>query len=152
MNYAYAHSITPARLLGEDKYLDVNRSTTEETIAVIYRKSLEALEHYRRPVSRGRDISGEEKFCRLSLEWRSSVKYSSSMNKMVLHPAYQKIIGMGSDVLPFIFRELEESPNHWFWALRSITGVDPVPEQDRGKLGGMARAWLEWARGQGIRW
>jgi hypothetical protein len=42
------------------------------------------------------------------------------------HPAYQRIIEMGQPVMPLIFRELEREPDHWFWALQSITGENPV--------------------------
>jgi hypothetical protein len=62
-----------------------------------------------------------------------------------MHPAYQQIIGMGVDALPLILRELEREPDHWFWALEAITGENPVPPTDRGRLNEMARAWLRWA-------
>lgn len=61
-----------------------------------------------------------------------------------MHPAYQKIIGMGELALPLIMRELRTRPNHWFWALKAITGEDPVPPQYRGQVRKMAAAWLDW--------
>jgi hypothetical protein len=59
---------------------------------------------------------------------------------------------MGPSVIPFILRELETNRDHWFPALKALTGVDPVPSSERGKLRAMANAWLEWARGQGYNW
>lgn len=61
-----------------------------------------------------------------------------------MHPAYQRIIGMGDAAVPLILQELERSPDHWFWALNAITGADPVPESRRGVMSEMVKAWLEW--------
>ena len=94
----------------------------------------------------------EEKFRRLTTEWKSSRGPHSSTLKLVMHPAYQKIIGMGADVIPMIFRELESQPDSWFWALRSIAETDPVAERDRGDGEAMARAWLAWGRKNGYSW
>lgn len=54
--------------------------------------------------------------------------------------------------MPLLLRELEREPDHWFWALKAITGADPVPEACRGKVRDMARSWVEWGRRQGYRW
>lgn len=70
----------------------------------------------------------------------------------MMHPAYQTIIGMGPDAVPFLLRELEMNPDAWFWALRSITEADPVPLNVRGDVLAMARAWLAWGRNQGYQW
>jgi hypothetical protein len=68
---------------------------------------------------------------------------------MVMHPKYQSIIGMGPDVLPIIFRELQEKPGHWFWALQAITEEDPTRPEDAGDLQKMRAAWLGWAKERG---
>jgi hypothetical protein len=70
---------------------------------------------------------------------------------MALHPAYQQIVGMGRSALPFLFRELKQRPDHWFWALRAITGENPVSSEHRGNIINMARDWLEWAGQKGFR-
>jgi hypothetical protein len=64
---------------------------------------------------------------------------------MALHPAYQQIIGMGPVALPFLLRALRRRPEHWFWALKAITGADPVQPEHRGQVRMMAADWLEWA-------
>ena len=56
-----------------------------------------------------------------------------------MSPSYQRIIGLGSAVVPLLLRELERQPDHWFWALKAITGADPVPAASRGKLHEMNR-------------
>ena len=92
------------------------------------------------------------KFRDLSTEWKSTRNSLNSGTEMFMHPAYQKIIGMGQDVVPLIFSELEKNIDHWFWALKAITEADPVPPAHRGRLGLMAKDWLSWARTQGYEW
>ena len=97
-------------------------------------------------------VRSEEKFVRLRDEWKSQRGPSSSTTKLVMHPAYQTIIGMGRDAIPFLLRELETNVDNWFWALRSITEANPVPEEAQGDGQAMAKAWLAWGRDQGYQW
>lgn len=87
-------------------------------------------------------------FKRLSASWRREVAHCSCVSEMAMHPAYQRIIGLGPAVVPLLLRELERRPDHWFWALKAITGADPVPPEDRGRVGKMTAAWLKWAKEQ----
>jgi hypothetical protein len=89
-------------------------------------------------------------FDQLASEWKEGTEFSSSLSEIVLHPAYQRIIGLGSVALPLILRELKRQPDHWFWALRAITGQDPVPVSAYGDLKAMAHAWTEWAVRNGV--
>jgi hypothetical protein len=68
---------------------------------------------------------------------------------MVLHPAYQKIIGMGDRALGFIFEDMVKEPEHWFWALEYITRHDPVPNDVKGDIEAETKFWLAWATTQG---
>jgi hypothetical protein len=111
----------------------------------------EIFAHYWFPWSRIRKNLYVE-FHSLARTWRNDVTLTSSITEMVMHPAYQRIIGMGFIVLPLIFRDLENEPDHWFWALKAITGEDPVKPEDRGNLPKMAAAWLKWAKDQGLEW
>jgi hypothetical protein len=88
----------------------------------------------------------ETTFKELAERWKAETQFLSSTSKAVMHPAYQRIIGMGQTVVPLLLRQLEESPDHWFWALRSITGEDPVPPESAGHLRRMSEAWLRWGR------
>ena len=47
------------------------------------------------------------------------------MADMVMHPSYQRIIGMGEDAIPLILNELDRQPDHWFWALHSLLALTP---------------------------
>lgn len=109
----------------------------------------EAEEHYMFPVTR-RPLSAAERFQALTEWWREGVRFTSSLTEMVLHPAYQRIIGMGPAAVPLLLHELEERPDHWFWALSAITGADPVLPEQRGQVRMMADAWLRWAKEQGL--
>jgi hypothetical protein len=54
---------------------------------------------------------------------------------------------MGQDVIPFLLKNLKEPkslPSRWFWALKAISGEDPVPKDSRGKSKEMIDAWLYW--------
>ncbi|MEG3843211.1 hypothetical protein [Microcoleus sp. herbarium14] len=94
----------------------------------------------------------EVTFLELAEQWRRETGMMSLVTKMSMHPAYQRIIGMGQAVVPLILRELEQEPDHWFWALQAITGANPVKSEQRGRLKQMAQAWIEWGRENGYRW
>lgn len=86
-----------------------------------------------------------DKFEHLAREWKETRNRYSSGTEMFIHPAYQKIIGMGEKVLPLIFEELSRELDHWFWALKAITQADPVPAEAVGNLVAMRNHWLAWA-------
>jgi hypothetical protein len=92
----------------------------------------------------------ERRFTALADRWRRETAPLSSVSQIAMHPAYQEIIGMGSDVVPLILRDMQRNYAHWFWALRSITGQDPVPESKRGQVPAMTDAWLDWGRENGL--
>lgn len=114
----------------------------------IIRTNPEISDEFFRPASR--QVEGvHEKFERLADRWRRETVFQSSVHQMATHPSYQEIIGIGRDAIPLLLQELESNPDHWFWALRSITGIDPVPPKDRGHVRAMTDAWLEWGRLEG---
>ncbi|WP_375511754.1 hypothetical protein [uncultured Nostoc sp.] len=98
-----------------------------------------------------RQAERKDTFIKLANQWRSETKHMSLMSDMILHTAYQQIIGMGTDAVPLILKELSREPEHWFWALRSITGANPIKPEDRGRLKKMAEAWLDWGRQHGYK-
>jgi hypothetical protein len=94
----------------------------------------------------------ETKFRALAARWKAERGPTSSLTELAMHPAYQQIIGMGPAAIPLLLRELEREPDHWFWALKAISGDDPVAPTSRGKVPEMTRAWLDWGRAQGHQW
>lgn len=94
----------------------------------------------------------ERRFNRLAQEWKADTALLSDLAKKSMHPAYQSIIGMGQEALPMLLKELDRHPSHWFWALRAITGANPVKAENRGRIKRMAQDWLEWGRDHGYQW
>lgn len=91
-------------------------------------------------------VEDEQRFRRLADEWREKARALSSDSDIVSIFAYHQIIGMGQRALPLIFNELHNHGGRWFWALRAITGENPVRPEDRGNVRRMTETWLEWAR------
>ena len=91
----------------------------------------------------------EERFRRLAAAWHRETGMLSSFSKKIQHPAYREIIAMGEAVVPLILRELRDSPDHWFVALKAITKQTPVPAQDRTDPKKVREAWLNWGRERG---
>ena len=83
-------------------------------------------------------------FRRLADEWRRETAALSSLHRKVMHPAYQRIIGMGPRAIPLILRELQMTRGHWLWALNAITSVDPT--SPGASFSEAVNAWLEWGR------
>jgi len=54
--------------------------------------------------------------------WNDETGHLSSVTKAITYPSYQRIIGMGRDVLPQLLAELKATPDHWLVALHAITG------------------------------
>lgn len=91
----------------------------------------------------------EAEFNRLVSEWKLGKSATSSSTAIAMHPAYQRIIGMGKSALPLIFRELGRELDHWFWALKAISGEDPVPIEHVGNMKRMTADWIQWATEKG---
>jgi len=107
----------------------------------------DCLSQYLIPVSRQAENLAI-RFNRLKSKWEEDTAFSSSITEIAMHPAYQQIIGLGKDALPFIMNELAKEPNLWFWALKSITGIDPVPKEKMGDIDAMAYEWIKWWDGR----
>ncbi len=86
----------------------------------------------------------EELFQRLADQWRKETAHLSLVVKKVMHPAYQRIIGLGPAAIPLLLRELQQQPGHWTWALRAITGEDPTQPNDT--VTQAAQAWVKWGQ------
>lgn len=91
----------------------------------------------------------QERFDSLVQKWHEETDHLSAPLDIVTNLHYQQIIGMGPSALPLIIKELEARGGYWFWALRAITGIDPVPPEARGKASAMTRAWLSWWKKNG---
>ena len=91
------------------------------------------------------------RFERLAADWQRAVAHQSSSRIRYEHPAYQEIIALGRPVVPLLLRDLETNHRHWFAALQAITGANPVPPEDAGRIDRMTAAWLRWGEENGLR-
>lgn len=103
------------------------------------------IKHYFLPIST-QHANPETRFLTLKTQWEADTAILSSVTEIALHPAYQQIIGMGHTAIRLILLEMRKKPGHWFWALKSITGEDPVLPEQRGRMKEMTQAWLRWGR------
>lgn len=86
-------------------------------------------------------------------QWREERGATSSLTEIATCPSYLKIIGMGEKALPLVLNQLKSeggNPDHWYIALESITGEDPVPEEAYGDTVKIAEAWLQWAEEKNV--
>jgi hypothetical protein len=88
------------------------------------------------------DITSE--FKDLAKQWKEDTLYSSSLEEISFHPAYQTIMAMGEKVLPLIFRELNKQFGHWFYALAHIAREDAA--NGAQNLEDARQRWLDWGR------
>ena len=100
-------------------------------------------------VTAGEESISEE-FERLKENWEEETAHVASPREKAIHPSYQRIIGMGIAAVPFILSELKRKPDHWFWALKAITGADPVPAENMGDMEQMAEDWTDWFEERGL--
>lgn len=89
-------------------------------------------------------------FSELADAWEMETFMTSSLEKQVLNEAYQRVIGLGPDAVRFVIRRLMERGGNWFWALRAMTGEDPISPSDHGNYEAMRTAWLRWATERGL--
>lgn len=79
-------------------------------------------------------------------EWKAARGHSSSINAWAKLPSYRAIIDLGAAAVPLLLQELEREPDHWFWALKEISGENPVTPESRGNVAAMAKCWVDWGK------
>ena len=96
------------------------------------------------------DVDIKDLFEELKTDWKTRTTYMSNSAQIAAVRSYQRIIGMGPAALPLILKELERETDHWFWALEAISGENPVPPDQAGRVEDMAKTWIEWGRRKGL--
>lgn len=89
----------------------------------------------------------EKEFNRLADQWRDETGMFSLIQQKAMHPAYQRIIGIGKPALPLILKAIQNRPEHWLWALRAISGEEVATGIGDFKLA--VAAWLVWGKRKG---
>ena len=137
-----SHDVFPSRITG-------SYGTAVGTEGDMIKRAMERfiMDYYFIPISR--DSIPSVRFLRLKEKWEEETAFLSSVTDVAMHPSYQGIIGMGPVVIPMILREMAKRPGQWFWALKSISGEDPVPPEQRGNIIEMTKTWLKWGKQRG---
>ncbi len=137
-----SHDVFPSRITG-------SYGTAVGTEGDMIKRAMERfiMDYYFIPISR--DSVPSVRFLRLKEKWEEETAFLSSVTDVAMHPSYQGIIGMGPVVIPMILREMAKRPGQWFWALKSISGEDPVPLEQRGNIIEMTKTWLKWGKQRG---
>src|ERR1700678_2755087 len=86
----------------------------------------------------------EQEFNELARQCRTETGMASFIRQKAMHPAYPKIIGMGKDALPLLFRDLSVCGGGWLWAIESIVRLKVTPAQGAASFKDAGAAWLKW--------
>lgn len=92
----------------------------------------------------------KKEFEKHAKKWIRDTQFVSSLTDKYLHPSYARIMGMGRPAVPLILERLQRRPSDWFYALRAMTGENPVKSADAGNVEKMSQAWLDWGREKGL--
>ena len=90
-----------------------------------------------------------ERFTELADLWENETVFLSNPDRIAEHRAHREIVSMGESAVPLILQRMQVQGGHWFYALRAITGANPVKPDDRGKVTVMQESWLEWGKANG---
>src|SRR6185437_2459252 len=96
------------------------------------------------------DDRTELEFKKHEKQWKKDTMHVSSPFEKYLHQSYARIIGLGWPVVRLILLSLKSQPADWFYALRAITGENPVPDSAAGDVRKMSEIWVKWGAQKGI--
>jgi len=85
----------------------------------------------------------EQIFKKLVEQWRKETSVLSSVQAKIFNANYQRVMTLGRQVLPLIFRELRDRGGQWYWALECITGDNPAASAQN--ISEAKQAWLRYA-------
>jgi len=91
----------------------------------------------------------EEQFRALVTAWQAAAPPWLDPAARIAHPTFRAIVALGKPAIPLLLKQLEIDRDFWFYALREITGENPVRWWKRGNVDAMSRAWIAWGRKRG---
>ena len=92
--------------------------------------------------SRAGSAELRREFDELVRRWEMDTSALSSLTKIYAHPAYQRIMAMGAQGIPFVLNELRKNKGHWFYALKFMAGQDV--SEGMTDFEDAKAAWLQW--------
>jgi hypothetical protein len=79
--------------------------------------------------------------------WHNETALEALASRKAMNFAYQSIIGMGPDALPFILQSLTAETDDWYWALTAITRKNVAAGTKT--TDDATKAWIEWGKREG---
>jgi hypothetical protein len=135
-NYDDAPSLTAKQCNDNWSYRAKSQYDIDRRVTRVFKWS-----HRTRTEARQQRIASD--FRTYADKWWSETRILSSINGKIFNQNYQRIIGMGKPVLPFIFADLKQRGGQWYWALECITGENPAATATT--LDEARSMWLDYA-------
>jgi hypothetical protein len=92
----------------------------------------------------------QQHFEKLKEQWLLDTRFNSNNFLSTQHSTYLKIVSLGESVVPFMLNDLIKNKTHWFMALSTLTGSNPIQEQNSGKVNEMIGDWVKWGKQNGM--
>jgi hypothetical protein len=85
-----------------------------------------------------------QKFEELSRSWND---WNLGKSVIDYHDfAFEQIVGMGADAVPFLLKKLAAGESEWIYALKCITGQQADTEEMVGDEDRVVDAWIRWGK------
>jgi hypothetical protein len=90
-------------------------------------------------------IELEKIFTGLAKRWKEETRGYSITSQKYAHSAYQSILVLGPEVVPFILRDLQTNGGRWFEALKALTKRDDIAKPS-DTYEDAVKAWVAWGK------
>ena len=89
----------------------------------------------------------QENFELYKIQWLENTKFSSTLREIEADENCQKIIDLGVDILPLIFKEIkEDNGRRWIIVLHRMAYVNLMKPGHTGDLKSIVQDWIEWGK------
>ena len=83
-------------------------------------------------------------FTSLKDKWINETLIVSDPTELYSNENYQKIISLGDDIIPLLIKDMYNFKGDWSYALKKITGDNPVKKESKGKIDEIKKDWIDW--------
>ncbi len=93
-------------------------------------------------------MTNKQLFDSLLEKWLAETSIISSTTQIREHPACQKLIAMGPEIIPLLLLEIPKERGHMDLVLRGIVGErgPVIPKEQWGHIPSINKAWLDWGK------
>jgi hypothetical protein len=89
----------------------------------------------------------KDRFDTLARQWAEhcqQVRFSSTMNDYLDHPAYGELVDLGTPALPWIMARYPKESLPWGFVLQEITGIRIIEDPNEFSPPQVRQKWLDW--------